>query len=153
MFPNGGASPVKSCTKCGLLRHEDEFAWRVKGEKRHNTCKPCKRSYNKAHYEANKASYIERAKARNSRVGHRYTAYRLTRDQWDDLYMRYQGRCWICREEEATVVDHDHNCCDVEVTCGGCVRGALCAPCNKGLGMFRDNQLRLISAARYLSSR
>jgi hypothetical protein len=30
-------------------------------------------------------------------------------------------------------IDHDHDCCPGSYTCGKCVRGVLCAPCNRTL--------------------
>lgn len=47
-------------------------------------------------------------------------------------------------------IDHDHICCPGERTCGKCVRGLLCRPCNRGLGGFRDNTKFLQSAMDYL---
>lgn len=51
--------------------------------------------------------------------------------------------CAICGEPSQTI-DHDHET--------GLVRGALCAPCNKGLGHFKDNVANLIGAIEYLGS-
>jgi hypothetical protein len=47
-------------------------------------------------------------------------------------------------------IDHDHDCCSGEYTCGECVRAILCDPCSKGLGWFEDNPDRLRTAADYI---
>jgi len=48
------------------------------------------------------------------------------------------------------VVDHDHECCPDEKSCGKCVRGLLCNWCNRMIGMARDDPQRLRSAIAYL---
>lgn len=53
----------------------------------------------------------------------------------------HEGRCWICREEPAEHVDHDHACCPTKggaATCGECVRGVLCLGCNVALGHYEN---------------
>lgn len=48
------------------------------------------------------------------------------------------------------VIDHDHGCCSGKVSCGKCIRGVLCGPCNIGLGTFGDDIDRLERAIVYL---
>ena len=63
------------------------------------------------------------------------------------------AECQICGDSDTPlVVDHDHSCCNGRTAvCGGCVRGMLCPPCNKGLGHFRDSEDNMTAAIRYLS--
>lgn len=60
--------------------------------------------------------------------------------------------CAVCGDLNATryAVDHDHMCCPGAGSCGKCVRGVLCQPCNVGLGSFRDDPVRLRAAIEYL---
>lgn len=80
----------------------------------------------------------------------RCTMYSLSVLQLDA--MLNIGRCALCNQECSNLqIDHDHSCCPGERSCGNCIRGALCPPCNLGLGSFRDNPERLMLAVKYLS--
>lgn len=60
------------------------------------------------------------------------------------------GRCAICGTEEwggKSGVPHVDHCHDSTK-----VRGLLCAGCNNGLGLFRDDPARLRAAATYLEA-
>lgn len=63
-----------------------------------------------------------------------------------------EGICFACgRHVDRLVVDHDHKCCpSFRKVCGECVRGLLCDPCNKTLGMVEDNRDRLRALIDYL---
>jgi hypothetical protein len=45
---------MKTCTKCGEAKSEEEFSEMNGGLYRRNACKPCLAAYRKAHYPANK---------------------------------------------------------------------------------------------------
>lgn len=75
---------------------------------------------------------------------------------WFDRQFKAQGEaCAICRSPEPRgrgwAIDHDHKCCpESGKSCGQCVRGVLCSPCNLALGMFGDRVEDLHSAIGYL---
>lgn len=48
------------------------------------------------------------------------------------------------------VVDHDHRCCPDTHSCGSCVRGFLCAPCNSAAGLLRESADNALALAYYL---
>lgn len=50
------------------------------------------------------------------------------------------------------VVDHDHECCPGNVSCGDCVRGLPCFACNAALGLLRERPETFEAAAAYLRS-
>lgn len=70
--------------------------------------------------------------------------YGLTDEQYDDLMA--VTTCDICGDEaDLMQIDHNHDT--------GEVRGRLCAPCNRGLGQFRDDLETLRRAVAYLEER
>jgi Recombination endonuclease VII len=81
------------------------------------------------------------------RTSRRYmlsSRYGLSVEEFDELFSAQKNACAICKKKIGTRlhVDHCHKT--------GRVRGLLCVPCNRGLGMFRDNPVRLRNASRYL---
>lgn len=78
--------------------------------------------------------------------------YGLTVEEYDRMLAKQNGCCAVCRSTSANFnraksdlsfcVDHDH------VT--GQVRGLLCSPCNRALGMLKDDPDILEAAARYI---
>lgn len=85
---------------------------------------------------------------------HKYTAisnkYKLSRVQYDRLVA---DGCNICGSHHKLVVDHDHDCCPRDYTCGQCIRGILCGRCNLGLGKFDDDVGKLLAAVDYLKGK
>ena len=80
--------------------------------------------------------------------------YGMTILDFELMFAAQGGGCAICNSTDPRghnwCVDHDHTCCPGPVTCGSCVRGILCDPCNNGLGRFQDSVEVLRSAAAYL---
>lgn len=49
------------------------------------------------------------------------------------------------------VVDHDHRCCPGDTkSCGKCIRGLICRPCNLAIGMLGNDSARSRALADYL---
>jgi hypothetical protein len=74
--------------------------------------------------------------------------YKLEPQHKADLLDAQNGGCAICgyrfgQKKGDMKVDHNHQT--------GKVRGLLCDLCNRGLGMFRDNQNNLTKAVSYLA--
>lgn len=69
--------------------------------------------------------------------------YKLTLENRNDILITQNNSCAICGLVETTDsflhVDHDHACCSSIPTCGKCIRGLLCARCNRALGFIQDN--------------
>lgn len=111
------------CKKCHALRGAQ---WKLKnpGRERQHRAK----------------GYI---KHRKTRKFERITKiYNLTSEQYTSLLETQNNLCAICKSRKATDVDHDHKTEKI--------RGLLCNPCNRGLGLFKDSTSLLSSAILYL---
>ena len=65
------------------------------------------------------------------------------------------GGCPICKRPAevagAARIDHDHSCCTDRITCGKCIRGAICNRCNTAMGLFEDQVQIMQEAIGYLN--
>lgn len=94
----------------------------------------------------------------NRRRVSRLYKFGLTPEAFDALLAAQGGRCAVCGTDNpkrgnrvATwTIDHDHSCCPGKTSCGECVRGLLCSPCNRGMGILGDDPDILEAAAAYL---
>lgn len=148
---------MKQCSKCGEIKAEESFSWKIKDVRRAGVCKDCHRQYRKEHYENNKQKYVDKAKkwslANPDKSGWHHPTYvkhGLTEAEFQELKEKFNGLCWICKERPGTDIDHDHKCCSAPTSCGKCVRGFLCSPCNKALGFFGDRLDVVANAMLYL---
>lgn len=85
---------------------------------------------------------------RKKRESHLRQKYGITIEQFDAMLAAQDGRCAICLrlpEDPRGYLPHIDHCHQT-----GRVRGILCGPCNKGIGMFGDNSETVRRAASYL---
>lgn len=80
--------------------------------------------------------------------------YNLPDGMYERLHAFQGGRCALCRvatgKTRKLSVDHDHACCSGSTSCGECVRGLLCRPCNTLLGHARDKLAFFRRCIQYL---
>lgn len=143
---------VVVCNTCGdevlfeSLPNNKQAAW---GKRL--TCTPCYRSY-----QREKRAAVPREDKQKYARQWWLSSKGLTVQEYEDMTVLQGGGCAICGaapSEKNLHIDHNHNCCDGRSSCGKCIRGLLCGPCNQGLGQFRDDPARLRAAANYLESR
>jgi hypothetical protein len=98
---------------------------------------------------------LHRQRQREAAHGRRTeTVYSLAPEDYRRLYEHQGRRCAICRRATGATkrlaVDHDHSCCPGPTSCGRCVRGLVCGPCNSMLAHARDDAELFRRAIRYL---
>lgn len=82
---------MKSCKECGTT---ENLATRSR------LCKPCHNAYTRAHYQANKKYYVDKAARRNSEV-------RAANRVWMIEYLRNHP-CVDCGSTDIEVLQFDH---------------------------------------------
>ena len=85
--------------------------------------------------------------------------YSFTTEQVIDLFLPERRKCENtgCQSIIDLHMDHDHSCCPPgkfpqanKVSCGKCVRGWLCASCNKTLGAMQESPERIRGLLEFL---
>lgn len=155
--PPGYTDNVKTCNACGEIKPLTEFH-KAKGttDGLRKQCRACvhtrwKDWYEKSGREAQQrnagrnAIYRKTEKGQIAELRKRLSKYNLNEQQYADLWFRSKGVCEICLNRPGTQIDHDHDT--------GAIRGLLCGPCNRGLGIFLDSTALLQQAVRYLTLR
>jgi hypothetical protein len=94
---------------------------------------------------------------------HRFVRLGITEDQFNEMLEAQGYACAVCRERfgegQRICADHDHRCCPKEddrtaKTCGQCIRGLLCVPCNTNLGWYEHLGVAIVAyLARYAARR
>jgi hypothetical protein len=168
---------TKQCTKCKEYKELDLF-YNNKSAKdgKQRYCKSCNAATASAYYKANTekvaAKISEWYEANTEKVAAKTRAwkkenpektaahnrawyYNLTNERYQKLLEEQNNSCKICLKPFADTtpcVDHNHECCPGERSCGKCIRGLLCNACNRGLGHFKDNREYLRRADDYLGA-
>jgi len=163
---------MKICIKCKLEKTLEEFPKR-KGNRdgRSGTCYVCDNERKRAHdakkRQENPELYAEtrrryskewaEANREKRRATDRKVALKrkfgITVEQYDALLEAQHGMCLTCDAkptDRRLAVDHDHNCCPGQKTCGKCIRGLLCSNCNTALGLIKERQDVLYNMLQYL---
>lgn len=114
------------------------------------------KNYYKNNKEKHKNTNIEYIKNNKEKVkeqrykSHLMKTYNITKEYYNELFEKQNGCCSICGIHQSELkkrlfVDHDHNT--------GKIRGLLCHNCNVGIGFFNNNEILLLKAMKYLSTK
>lgn len=89
------------CSRCGLEKAEEDFAWRRKAQGlRDSYCRPCRADYKQEHYAKNKARYKENALALKKAEFEARTRYLI------EFFREHP--CSDCGESDPVVLEFDH---------------------------------------------
>ena len=152
---------MKTCPTCKIEKPITEYSTapsRPGGLAFH--CRLCANAASKRWRAANR-EHVRRKSAEQyaSRVArgtekNRYLKrdHGITQADYDEMFLRQDGKCAICGSRPSGLsaagrvrsldVDHCHST--------GQIRGLLCNPCNRGIGLLSDDPDRVLSAAFYL---
>lgn len=148
--------PTKICNTCGVEKTIDNFYKNVKSRAKHGVqgrCKPCSKisGHNYRTAPEHREGYLK------SKKGIAFQRMGMTQESYDVMLAAQGGKCAICGSTDPGDVrayrfhiDHDHKCCPGKQSCGKCLRGLLCSPCNRALGQFKDDVDVMEKAIDYL---
>ena len=133
-------------------KHDDAFYQLAYSELHSKLCPGCgqtksvKEVYKKRSTRDGFASYCGLCDVRRTGRSARKRKYGIAAAEYNDLLLKQNGRCAICKRlpytKKGLVVDHCHQT--------GVIRGILCSRCNSALGMLDDDPALLERALEYL---
>ena len=163
---------TKRCPKCETVKEAGEFAAaKRRADGLSSWCKTCNQEYRREYNQRREVKHrgAQRSlkryhslspveKWRMNKTPARDSArlmklYKITLEKYDQMLANQAGVCRLCGtppKRNKLSVDHDHNCCPGRVTCGGCIRGLVCVPCNLALGRI-ENAEWIAKAAAYIA--
>lgn len=132
------------CRKCEEWKDFQQF--RLQGETVFSYCRSC-------------VNHMQRSRRdpERDRAHRLFKMYGISVDEYDIMLETQEFGCKICGRSDPRsrgdvfVVDHDHNCCSGKKSCGKCIRGLLCSPCNTALGCFYEKVEVMKEAINYMT--
>ena len=91
---------TKLCSKCGVVKDEEDFAKSKKKDGRQVWCRSCRKKYDRARYYARDGVEKERQTVKNRRISQRNRDY-----VWQ---YRSTHPCVDCGEDDPVVLQFDH---------------------------------------------
>lgn len=139
---------MRKCRRCAEYKSLEAFETSSVGRDGRGTrCKACRAEYQREYYERNpKQKALNVARNNKSRPG--WKRHRMSEAQYTQMFNRFDGLCWSCKDRPVAVIDHDHSCCPKH-SCGQCVRGLLCAQCNTALGLLNESDSTILGLLAY----
>jgi len=144
---------LRKCAKCYRYKPLSKFHKdKSKSDGFRKECVDCRSKTSKEYYNRPErkevvSKYIEQHREARRRNTLKYM-YGLTTENYEQLYLKLNGKCAICGKPEQRkssshlCVDHCHKT--------GKIRGLLCHKCNSGIGKLNDDVELLKKAISYL---
>jgi hypothetical protein len=91
---------MRTCTKCGLEKDEEEFSWSIRGVKKHSRCNSCRAEDRMDYYETHRDQELEYKASRQIEK----------RDEARIFIVAYLAThpCVDCGENDLMVLTFDH---------------------------------------------
>lgn len=150
----------RMCRRCGLSRPLSCFRITTRGHS--YRCLECEALPPLTQSERSKRTRLkdpERTKQSDRKQN--LARHHMTPEQFDAMLAAQGGGCAVCGNEVepgkrgpfgVLCVDHDHKCCAGTHSCGKCIRGLLCTPCNVVAAWFEEyGWLGVIKLEAYLT--
>jgi hypothetical protein len=142
---------MKQCKKCSQTKQSSEFYPDPRNKDGcMSQCKECNKAAGRKYHADN------REVQRKNRINYNLKSkYNMTIECRDRMLVSCGYRCEICSSKVTTPtsknesgvanIDHCHTT--------GKVRGILCGPCNRAIGLLQDSPELLTKASNYLKER
>jgi len=152
--PPDQLNTLHTCKGCNKKLDASEFYWKTQKHtqrvyKHSSFCRGCYQISRRAYQQSYMRTYNKSDYCPEKREESRVKSYGLTLEDYDNLLKNQGGGCAICGSKTPKTprngrfcVDHNHETNEI--------RGLLCAPCNRGLGLFGDSPQVLSRAVQYL---
>lgn len=132
---------MKECSICKEIKPYELFVKRNNRENAYQCyCKKCHNDKMRNSYNSNKMKDYDLKRS-----------YGIDLEFYENMFKEQNGCCKICnkhinelnqKHKKNLCVDHNHETMKI--------RGLLCDKCNRGLGLFCDNEDLLLKAINYL---
>ncbi|MBG6226339.1 hypothetical protein IWX63_002929 [Arthrobacter sp. CAN_A2] len=152
------ALPPRVCVSC----QQELTTWNFRGgNQKSPTCRTCEDSHEEERWCLDCCAWLPveafhrtgvdgkfwtvRCKPCKNAHAHGTTVAHLLEVQGSEI-----PECAACKSMGRLMIDHDHACCPSIKSCGNCVRGYLCHPCNSAEGLLRTVD-RVLALAEYMT--
>lgn len=136
---------MKTCIQCQLAKTLQDFhKHNHYKDGHHSICRLCVNEKQRQRYIKDRVSILKKQKIHRIKTkSPQRRAYRLSLNEINALYEKFNHRCAICADTDNLVIDHNH--------VSNKIRGVLCNRCNLGIGFLKENINNLLSAIKYLA--
>lgn len=140
----------KVCSRCGVLQALDRFPKNARCRDGHTGV--CKNCANTRRRELSLSPHFKTKVHYWNRRTHLKKFFNITPEEFNRMLEDQGGVCASCGTTEwktssgIPTIDHDHSCCAGKKSCGKCIRGLLCMPCNVLAGALENSRRGVVES-------